>query len=248
MTAGPRQISGGEDWFVIYREYWKRRIEALFADYMRLRRHRELFNSFRYFLKGTNLKILGNVVSDSNPDGLPIDGAFGLSFLLTFYSVVFMTDINRILRPILIDGDFYRKENRAEFAECYNDLIKLEDDIKKFEAEISPAGDYGKRYSQARQDMSSLPVKRRKIQIVLEEASKAAQGIVGRAGAASLGMVNILGGILNRDPKGKYDGLANLSKVAGKDAQFMNGVAEAVQKFRKVLQILEDIAVMEAGR
>ncbi|MDR1059327.1 MAG: DUF5312 domain-containing protein [Treponema sp.] len=248
MALVPHSIGGGEDWFIIYREYWKRHIETLFAEYMQVRRHQELLNSFRYFLKGTNLKILGNVVSDSNPEGLPIDGAFGLSFLLTFYSVVFMPDINRILRPILIDGDFYRKENRAEFAESYNDLIKLEDDIKQFEAGIAPSGDYGKRYSQARQDMSSLPVKRRKIQLVLEEASDAAESIISRAGAASLSMVNILGGIIEKDPRGKYDSLANLSKLSGKDGQFINGIAESVQKFKKVLQILEDIGIMETGR
>jgi hypothetical protein len=248
MTASPRQVSGGEDWFVIYREYWKRHIEALFAEYIRVKRHRDLLNSFRYFLKGTNLKILGNVVSDSNPDGLPINGAFGLSFLLTFYSVVFMPDINRILRPILIDGNFYRKENHAEFAESYNDLIKLEDEIKKFEAGISPSGDYGKRYNQARQDMSSLPVKRRKIQLILEEASESAQDIISRAKNASHSMVNILGGIITRDPKGKYDSLSNLSKLSGKDGQFINGIADSIQKFQKVLQILEDITMMETGR
>jgi hypothetical protein len=248
MALAPRSIGGGEDWFIIYREYWKRHIETLFAEYIQVRRHQELLNSFRYFLKGTNLKILGNVVSDSNPEGLPINGAFGLSFLLTFYSVVFMSDINRILRPILIDGDFYLKENRVEFTESYNDLIKLEDDIKQFEAEIALSGDYGKRYSQARQDMSSLPVKRRKIQIVLEEATDAAESIIGRVRDASLSMVNILGGIITKDPRGKYDSLSNLSKLSGKDGQFINGIAESIQKFKKVLQILEDIGVMETGR
>jgi hypothetical protein len=248
MALAPKVISGGEDWFVVYREYWKRRIEALFADYMRDRRHRELLNSFRYFLKGTNLKILGNTFSDSNPDGLSIQGAFSLSFLLTFYSVVFMPDINKTLRPILIDGDFYKKENRTEFTESYNDLIKLEDEIKKFERNISPSGDFGKRYTQARQDMSSLPVKRRKIQIVIEEASDEAMKILERARVASRSMINILNGILDKDTKGKYDTLANLSKLTGKGTQFITGVTETIQQFQKVIQLLDDIDAMESGR
>lgn len=248
MTISPREISGGEDWFVVYREYWKRHIEALFADYMQDRRHRELLNSFRYFLKGTNLKILGNTISDANPEGLPIKGTFSLSFLLTFYSVVFMADINKVLRPVLIDGEFTRKENRTEFTESYNEIIKLEDDIRKFEMKISPSGDYGKRYAQARQDMSSLPVKRRKIQIVIEEASGEALGIVDSARRASRSMINILNGILNKDTKGKYDSLANMQQMAGKGAEFINEISEAVQKFQKVIQILDDIDAMEAGR
>jgi hypothetical protein len=248
MTLAPQEISGGEDWFLVYREYWKRHIEMLFTEYMRFRRHRDLLNSFRYFLKGANLKVLDNVVSDANPDGLPISEAMSLSFLLTFYTAVFMSDINKILRPILIDGEFYKRENRTEFTESYNELIKLEDEIKKFEMNISPSGDYGKRYTQARQDMSSLPVKRRKIQLVLEDASKEAKKIIEHTRMAIRIMINVLNGIVTKDLSGKYDGLGNLSHLSGKGPAFLNGIAESIQKFQKTLQLLDDIDAMESGR
>jgi hypothetical protein len=248
MSLQPKQISGGEDWFTVYRDYWKRRIETRFSEYMRIRRHRDLLNSFRYFLKGTNLKLLDNVVSESNPDGIPVPGAFALSFLLSFYSAVFMTDINRVLRPVLIDGEFYKRENRTEFTEGYNDLIKMEDDIRKFEADMAPSGDFGKRYKLARQDMSSLPVKRRKIQIVIEDASKEAARIVERTRNACKTMINIINGILKKDPDGKYDTLVNLSRIAGKGSAYVNGLAESAEQFRKALQLLDDIDIMESGR
>jgi hypothetical protein len=248
VSLPPKPISGGEDWFNVYRDYWKRHIETLFAEYMRLRRHRELLNSFRYFLKGTNLKILDNVVSDSNPDGLPIPEAFTLSFLLAFYSAVFMGDINKVLRPILIDGEFYKRENKTEFTESYNVLMKLEDDIKKFELNIAPLGDYGKRYAQARQEMSSLPVKRRKIQIVIEDASREARGIIDRTRTACSTMINILNGILKKDPGGKYDTLGNLSRLAGRGNTYLNSIAELIQKFQQTIQLLADIEAMESGR
>jgi hypothetical protein len=248
MSRRARPVSGGEDWFSVYREYWKRRIEGRFAEYMRLRRHRDLTDSFRHFLKGTNLKILDNVVSESNPDGIPIPGVFALSFLLTFYSAVFMTDINKVLRPVLIDGEFYKRENRTEFTESYNDLIKLEDDIRKFEGDISSAGDFGKRYRLARQDMSSLPVKRRKIQIVIEDASREAFRIIERVRAACKTMINIINGILKKDTDGKYDTLANLSQLAGRGNVFIAGLTESSNQFKRALQLLDDIEVMETGR
>jgi len=248
MSFSPKTISGGEDWFVVYRDYWKRRVESLFGDYMKDRRYQDLLNQFRYFLKGTSLKTLANVQSESNPDGLPIRGAFGLSFLYTFYSVVFMPEMNKILRPILIDGEFQKKENRVEFAESYNGLIKLEDEIKKFEHNISPEGDYGKRYLRARQEMSSLPVKRRKIQIVVDEASEEAGKIFADAREASRSMVNILNGITAKDSRGKYDVLSNLDKMAKRDSQLMNGLQETGQQFQKIVKILDDIEAMETRR
>jgi hypothetical protein len=248
MALLPKVIGGGEDWFVVFREYWKRQIELRFAEYMRLRRHRDLTDSFRYFFKGTNLKILSNVASESNPSGLPVSGAFSLSFLLTFYSVVFMNDINKVIRPILIDGEFVKRENRTEFTESYNELIKIEDVIKKLEADISPSGDYGKRYAQARNDMTSLPVKRRKVQIVLEEASGEAERIIERSKEAIQSMIKILNGIIKKDPERKYDTLSNMLHLAGKGPAFVNGIMDAIQKFQKTLQLLDDISLMESSR
>jgi len=248
MSFSSKPISGGEDWFVVYRDYWKRRVESLFGDYMKDRRYRDLLNQFRYLLKGTSLRMLENTQSESNPDGLPIRGAFALSFLYTFYLAVFMSDINRILRPILIDGEFQKKENRVEFAESYNTLIKLEDEIYKFDHDISPEGDYGKRYAKARQEMASLPVKRRKIQIVIDEASKKAGMIIVDARDASRSMVNLLNGITAKDSRGKLDVLSNLEKMAKKDSRFMSGLSEIIQQFQTVLKLLDDIETMETRR
>ncbi|MDR2029110.1 MAG: DUF5312 domain-containing protein [Treponema sp.] len=248
MALSPKVISGGEDWFKVYQEYWKRHTEARFSEYMRVRRHRDLLNAFRSFLKGTNLKILNYVRSDYNPDGIPVSCSFSLSFLLTFYSAVFISDINKVLRQILIDGEFYKRENRTDFTESYNELIKLEDVIKKFEAELSPSGEYGKRYSMAKGDMSSLPIKRRKIQIVVEEASDEAKRIVSRVREALHTMLDILNGILRKDPTSKYDTLANMANMSGKTTIFVDGIADTIQKVQKTLQLLDDIDIMEIGR
>ncbi|MDR1374527.1 MAG: DUF5312 domain-containing protein, partial [Treponema sp.] len=208
-----------------------------------------LNNSFRYFLKGTNLKVLSNVVSDSNPNGMPIKKAYALSFLLTFYSVVFMGSVNKTIRPILIDGEFYRRENRTEFTEAYNELIKLEDVIHKFEAAISPDGDYGKRYYQAKGDMTSLPVKRRKIHLVMEEADREADRIIDRVREAVQSMIGVLNGVIRKDRNGVYDTLGNLSQfAAGKGPALITSINDAIQQFQKTLQLLDDIDEMEAGR
>jgi hypothetical protein len=248
MTHAPREISGGEDWFMVYRDYWKRRVDSLFSDYAKSRRYKEMMNSFRDFLKGKSLRVLENAQADDVPDGFPLTGSFALSFLLTFYSVVFLPDINKILRPILIDGEFKLKENRIEFDECYNNLIKLEDEIRKLNREIAPTGDYGERYAQARQDMSALPVKRRKIQLVCDEASQDAGRIVEQAVFASRGMINLLGGVMGQETNARYGALGNLTKIAGKENQFNTGLAETVRQFQKVISILEDIELTEAGR
>jgi hypothetical protein len=245
LNLSPDQISGGENWFQVYREHWKQRIENRIADYFRQRKQREVFNSFRHFLKGTNLKVLVNAVSDVNPNGLPVSEAFTLAFLQTFHAAVFSKDINNFLRPILLDGEFVKKENRAEFTGAYNDIMKIADDVKKFDYAISPEGDYGKRYIQAKEDMSSLQVKRRKIQLVLGEASDDASRMITRVRDSMKIMIKVLGGILNREPGAQYDKLANLEKLAGRNLDgFRKGIEDSISQFSQALQILKDIEAM----
>jgi hypothetical protein len=245
MSYAPKEISGGEDWFKIYKDFWRRRIEKAFSGFIKDRRQSELFDTFKFFLKGSSFKMMENAQSDENPGGTPLKESLALSFLLTFYSVVFMPDINRFLRPILIDGEFLDRENRAEFAESYNNLIKLEDDIKKLDWDISSSGNCGKRYAQARSEMSPLPIKRRKLQLVLEDASKTAQDILDRTVASTKRMVNIIYGILGRDLTGRYQALANLSKVAGKDSQFIAGLEGLIEQLGTFQKILDDIESLD---
>jgi len=51
MTLTPQELSGGEDWYAVYRDYWKKRIESLYAEYLRESRQSELIESFSVFLK-----------------------------------------------------------------------------------------------------------------------------------------------------------------------------------------------------
>jgi len=248
MSLSPIETSGGEDWFVVYRDYWKRRIDSLFGEYKKAHRQRELLDSSRSFLKGKDLETLGNIQTASHPDGIPIKGAFALSFLNGFYSTLFIPDINLILQPILIDGEFKNEENRLEYTEGYNNLIKLEDEIKKFELDISESGEYGKRYVQAQQEMSAIPAKRRKIQNILDEAEEDADTIINSVKSASMAMVHILSGILGKETSNKYDTLTNLAKIAGKDKDFIEDIGEAIQQFRTVFKLLADMEAMENGR
>ncbi|MDR2211295.1 MAG: DUF5312 domain-containing protein [Spirochaetaceae bacterium] len=248
MTIVPQSIGGGEDWYAVYRERWKNIIEEQFANFIKTRRQNDLQNSFRYFFMGNHLKMLENMYSETNPAGMNVKGNFSLSFLQTFYSVVFMAEINKFIRPILIDGEFYKKENRTEFTESYNTLIKMEDIIFHYDRDISAAGEYGKRYAQAKNDMSSLPIKRRKIQIVMEEAAEDAERIIGEAREAMTRMINVLGGILKKSPDGKYDSLSNLSALSGRGTAFADGIVKSISQFRKALQLLDEIDSMETGR
>jgi hypothetical protein len=248
VSLTPKAVSGGEDWFLLYKDHWKHHIDTVFFAYFGNRRRRELRKAFANFFGDTELKSLENAESETKPDGLPVVRADSLGFLLTFHSGVFMTTLNPFLRTVLIDGEFYKKDNKLEYTENYNELIKLDDIIGQFDRNLSPGGDWGKRYTQTKNEMSALTVKRRKLQVIQEEIDEQANAIVDRSVLAMSGMVKILNGITDREPEGKYDTLSNLSRFNGKGVEFTDALRNAALKFKEAVRILKNIGQLETGK
>jgi hypothetical protein len=245
LSLSPVEISGGEDWLVIYREYWKRQIEDRFSRYLRAARSQALQESCRTFFNGINLKLLENIESEANPGGIPVKAALCLAFLRTYHSVVFAQDNEAVLLGILLNGEFYSRDNQIDFLSCYNEINQLEDKIAKFDYSISPSGEFGLRYESARKEMSQPMVKRRKMQTIVDEAAAAADQIFEQARAALISLVNLLNGILKKDETGMYGALANFTKIAGRGSSFTDNLNITVQNARTALKILEDITSME---
>ena len=243
----PQELSGGEDWFLVYKNYWLDLTAAHFSSWIQSRRNAELLHTFTSYFDGATLIPLESVWSEENPEGVPLESASSLSFLLTFHKQIFMADINTVIRPILVDGDFYKKENRAEFLEAYNIIIKLDDEIKKFNALLAPSGDYGKLWMQIAGDMQSIPVRRRKTQTLLDEVNERAGKIVEEAKRGLFMMQNVLSGIIDHDETSAYDTLANFAKLAGKGPAFTDGLNRSVQNIKTAINIIEDIREALSG-
>jgi hypothetical protein len=241
----PKAISGGEDWFAVYRDYWRRHIEEQFALYNQNRRRQEMLELCNRFFRGAGLSALKNISSEANPEGVPVPGAFTLSFLLSFYETIFMTDINPILQLILADGVFYKREDYAGFSDAYGKLFRLGEDIKKMDARLDPEAEYGRRYALARQDISSLPARRRKIQMVLGDISGELGGIVERAREAMKLLISVLTGITRKEPEGKGEAFFNLEDIEVLVPGFMERLVPVIRLLHDAFELLVRIDTVE---
>jgi hypothetical protein len=245
MTLSARDISGGEDWFSVYRDYWKRYVEERFTHRIQSRRQSELTESFDQFFRGAGLKNLNHVFSEFNPSGFPVSGTICLSFLLTFSSVLFLEEIAQFLSPILLSGTFYSREDRTFFTEHYNELMKLGDIIRHFDMRIAPTGDLGKRYATVKADTTISSLRRHKIQAVIDEADGEIFKIIGNSGTALEGMIDILGRILQNMVDGKSGVLSNIPQFVGKGNVYISGLNDSMVQLRQALKILNNLRVFE---
>ena len=243
MSLTPKQIPGGEDWFSVYQEHWKRQMESVLGEFIQRRKHQEISASFKELTKGADLNFLKYAASFENPNGFPLPEASSLSILRTFHSAVFMTGIDAVAHSIIIEGRFFKQENRTEFSEAVSNFMRIEESIYEFENKLSPGGEYGNRFERLKMDESNEAAKKRKTQLLFEESSREARGINIRSVTMLMSMANVLDGILDRErePGAAYDGLINLDRMGGKDSEaFINNMKEAHGQLQGVLQILKE--------
>jgi hypothetical protein len=242
----PRQISGGEDWYAVYRDYWRQYVNSRFTVYLRDCRRRALGNACKGFFQGAEPLNLKHAAFGGRDGGFPLNPTPSLSFLLGFYKLVFVPTVNTSLLPVVADGEFLQKENHSELAGAYNELIKLGDTIQNFDEKIGGGGIYGERYAQAQREMSSPPVKQRKIQLILDDAAEEGRQIIERTRSAVNSIANVLAGIQKKSSEGRYDSLSNLSQMEAEIPNFYAILREIGGRLREVLKILDLATALES--
>jgi hypothetical protein len=237
----PSELTGGEDWFVLYRKTWIDNVTQQFNEFIKERYRVRVQTICDTLFGGDFPDPFENFDIVSGDDGIPINNFQMLVFLMTFHKLIFMPVINVFIRPILIDGDFVKKENKTEFTEAYNVLIKLDDTVKNAVQRIGKNGDYGKRWTQIIVEAQSVTIRRRKLGIITEDVNTMVNTIVNDAKKSLVSMEFILDGILNPAPGKLYDTLTNMSKIAGKGNSFTDGLKGGLEKLKNMTLLISEV-------
>ncbi len=233
----PKPASAADDWVILYREFWKGRVEGSFRKFKAIRARCALDNEIDAFVGAAGraqYQALGSR-AESVP---PITRAATLQFLAAFYSGVFVAHCNRPLKVVLVDGEFYKRDNRVEFADAYSELLKIEDEVRRLDGRLSPVGDLSEAYVAAKNEMIAVPIKKRKIETAVMSAEIEAERIEKEIVDALRTMVAILRGVLSGDAGGHYDSLSNLGSLDGKNnKEFLKTLEKAKSLMEKALTL-----------
>ncbi len=239
----PQELPAAEDWLVVYRGFWKTRIERQLDELRAERKYQKLSEEMQSFIGEAEPVHFANITREEEKDSPPIRQDLSLAFIDAFARGAFARELNRPLKIVLMDGEFYRKENRIEYTDAYNTLLHCEERVQAFDARLGIDGDLGKAWIQSRREASPLPIRRRKIQSLARGADEEAEKIVRETGSALAEIVRIIRGILKGDAGGRYDSLANLSYIDGKaNKEFLKSLAAAKIRVERALGLLSELS------
>jgi len=245
----PRDLPGGEDWFAILRAFWKERIEARLEDYRLESRNHELATEIAEFIGNVDISPFAHMKRDGLPGSPPMRHELALTLLEGFWQGPFHKEINRPLKIVLVDGDFYRKDNRIEFTDAYGELLRIHERLLALDLLVSPEGDIGKTWNQASTEMLAIPFKRRKLDTIRRGAEDEAEKVILGVAEALGKMARIIKGVLKGEAGGRYDSLQNLSSLDRRsNREFLRSLETVRNRCESAHRLLGEITGLDLGK
>jgi hypothetical protein len=242
----PRELAAGEDWLVVYRGFWRSRIEAQLDELRSNRRYRRLAEEVAAFVGDAEPASFAHISREEGPGCPPIRQDLPLAFMDAFTRGSLAKEFNRPLKIVLVDGEFYRKENRIEFTDAYDLLGNTAETIAALDARLGPDGEIGLAWSRAKLEIAPVVIKRRKIQSIARSAEDEAERMIRNFAGALSTLVRVIRGILKGEAGGRYDSLANLSSLDGRaNREFLRSLAAAKDRSEMALALLTELSGLD---
>ncbi|MFO7850567.1 MAG: DUF5312 family protein [Spirochaetia bacterium] len=243
----PAEIGGGEDWFVLFKQFWYRRFENKIKAYMQQQKKKKLIDEAQTFLKAAEFPRIESYKEFIRQEGGTPKFMYSLGFVKEFLEKHFFGDLHGPIKLVLIDGKFYKEQNREEYNDAYNGLLKIHDDIKSLEYGLSGEGEIGKKIEKIRSETVSRKHQEQKIRKVVENTDKRVEQMISKTIEHFTNLQNIIGGILYGDVGGRYDTLSNLGYIGRNENKNLSQKLNLIKKhFESFIKILTEIYDTEA--
>ena len=239
----PEPVHAGEDWFKLFKIAWKDHFEKRFAEWAKLREKFVLNKRLLTFLECNELPSLEHIPWENSWVEFKFSRETILLFLKAFFTGVYPKRMSKILRIILSEGDFYKRENLSEFTDDFNVLEHGKQDIEDFEERLAPDGDIGEGFVLALTEKKGTHSGKARLEHLMSMVESSAETLCTRTLAAMKSLHQVLGGILNLTPGGQYDSLSNLSAIHGTESEsFRSDISSVRYKIEEGIAIIDELS------
>jgi hypothetical protein len=211
----PHETGGGEDWLTLLRRYWDQQVESNIAGFTFQRRRNRLLSEAKTFYQSEVFSSMRYYTNEFYRDGGGVRYELSCAFVSAFVTQVFQIEMARTLKVFLSEGEFYKPQNRRDFAESIEGLQSSREAFAEFDADLSGDGAVGKRITAAREAGRGESDRREKVAGILSRSDDIALGLCSTARTHLLLLISVVKGLLYGESGGKYDTLSNISYIGG---------------------------------
>lgn len=237
----------GDEWFRTYRDFWRDRVIQRFRLFAQEREKQKMVRELSQLWGIKEITKLSFYRSEAYDERPEILFPYTASAFHVFFGKVVAARAFYALNSVLIDGKFYKRENRKDFEDVYNEFIKIPEKVKAFTSSFEKGGDNYDRIQRFRETIPAGSLRNRKIQEVFYNADRDLKYIFDNVFKLLTKLRNLVDGIVSGNG-GPFDTLSNLSEIGGgSNRQFQKDLQELQLLLTRSLNILHDVYTMESG-
>lgn len=239
------QPEGAEDWFIKYKAEWRKLFDARWAEWLKSKKRQIVEQKIFTMLRCMKLPELPYRPWEESWCELNFPKNQSMGFLYAFYDTIF-DEISKMLKILVVDGDFKQRENRVEFVEAFNEFVHLATDVSAFVQKLSPTGEFGQFFENARTSEDHSIKMHSRLESALQSAYSEASGISMRFTKAVISITNVLMGVVSENRVGKYDSINNIAAIGGRQNQrFRQQLAEIHDTLNDAESCLKELELFE---
>lgn len=235
------QFSGAEDWFLKYKEHWKKLFDDQWEQWLKAKRKNEMNSQLKANFGIDEIPLLPHRPWADMWGGITFHFENTAGFLYWFTAKKMLSS-SEPLKTLLLEGQFISNENRQEFADTLNSLDNISASMYNMAQNISPSGQTGMVFEKLAADrMRTIPAQQRIDSLMLEHETNI-QNIKNDFCNCARSIRNILGGVFSETKDTRYDGIQNLASIQGNNnANFRAKLMESKNVFESALEILKEL-------
>jgi len=243
----PQCLEGGEDWFQLFKVAWKKRFSERWQLWASEQKRLQLNQQMLELLKMERLDPLKYRPWEDSWLVLRFKREFVFKFLSSFFSKLYPSFVQPVLKTLLMEGNFYRRENLAEYTNAFTVLEKQQSCISTFESRLSPEGEIGSAFIQLKEKTIASLKSKNSLEALMKNIETEAKQVIASSQSAFKILIALLNGFIEGNKNSVYAPLLNWLIIQGNDnAEFRQRVEGVKNLLQEVTSILTEADKIEA--
>ena len=239
-------FSGGEDWFVRYKNKWKKIFDQKWAAWESDCKKEALLSTLKVVFDLDSFpKFPERPWEEIWDTGVQFAYASTLGFLNWFMREKFSV-CELDLKTLIVQGSFNKKENYTTLVENFGAMVQLSISFQELERKLSIHGETGAMFNKIREDRSRTLQAQSKVDQMMRDLESDVKSLIHRFGDNARAINNILLGILGHTKDSRFDTVSNLSKMKDKDNKpFVTKIEESQQVIENAISFVLELEQLD---
>lgn len=241
----PQNFTGAEDWFVKYKEYWKKLFDEKWNLWLRDKKKAMIHSKLSAAFELDDFPLLQNRPWTQLWGGVPFHFEYTAGFIFWFMEKKY-SDVIQPLKVLLLEGVFENKDNRQEFANTINDLMQIYNDVLKLGEDLSSLGQIGLVFEKIASNHLRTLQAQSKIESTMLNLEAEIQNIKNIFCNDCRSINLIVDAALGSKADTRYDGVSNINMMHGlNNSAFKEQLRNSKEKFECALEMLKELETID---